>query len=246
VSNVILLHDAWHGGWCWSYVMPLLQRANHQVYAPDLPSHGRDKTPLEKVTLKAYAACVGRVLTALDDPAIVVGHGMSGIILNQIGEWWPNKIQQLIYLCAYILPSGGTLMEAADQDTTCELPADAFLLDEEKGTVALKSDVAVSYFYEDCSPEDAAFAAGHLTAQALLPLLTPVETSAERFGRLPRSYIHCTSDKVISYPFQQTMCARLSCLQRTLTCGHSPFLSQPDKLVEQILTVMDEHKYTYS
>ena len=40
MSTFVLIHGAWHGGWCWEKVKPLLTAQGHQVVAPDLPGHG--------------------------------------------------------------------------------------------------------------------------------------------------------------------------------------------------------------
>ena len=36
----VLVHGAWHGGWCWSKVAPLLRAEGHDVYAPTLTGLG--------------------------------------------------------------------------------------------------------------------------------------------------------------------------------------------------------------
>src|SRR5579863_2206159 len=54
MSTFLLIHGAWHGGWCWRKVAPLLQAKAHMVLAPDLPGHGNDKTPTATVTLQTY------------------------------------------------------------------------------------------------------------------------------------------------------------------------------------------------
>ena len=30
----VLVHGAWHGGWCWKYVAQALQAKGHRVYTP--------------------------------------------------------------------------------------------------------------------------------------------------------------------------------------------------------------------
>lgn len=34
----VLVHGAWHGGWCWARVAPLLRAKGHQVFCPTLVS----------------------------------------------------------------------------------------------------------------------------------------------------------------------------------------------------------------
>ena len=46
MTTFVLIHGAWHGGWCWEKVAPLLEARGHRVLAPDLPGHGANRTPL--------------------------------------------------------------------------------------------------------------------------------------------------------------------------------------------------------
>ena len=50
MSTFVLIHGSWHGAWCWYKVMPRLERAGHRVLAFDLPSLGRDKTPISEIS----------------------------------------------------------------------------------------------------------------------------------------------------------------------------------------------------
>lgn len=52
MSNYLLVHGAYVGGWAWEKVVPLLEQKGHIVKAPDLPGHGMDKTPLSEVSLQ--------------------------------------------------------------------------------------------------------------------------------------------------------------------------------------------------
>src|SRR5262245_614415 len=37
MSMFVLVHGAYHGGWCWSRLVPELERLGHRAIAPDLP-----------------------------------------------------------------------------------------------------------------------------------------------------------------------------------------------------------------
>jgi len=39
-APIVLVHGAWHGGWCWWKVAPLLRQAGHDVYTPTLTGLG--------------------------------------------------------------------------------------------------------------------------------------------------------------------------------------------------------------
>ena len=55
MSIYVLVHGAWHGAWCWNKVVPLLKKEGHATVTLDLPGHGEDNTPIQEVTLQAYA-----------------------------------------------------------------------------------------------------------------------------------------------------------------------------------------------
>lgn len=40
MSTVVLVHGAWHGGWCWQRLAPLLRAAGHDVHHPTLTGLG--------------------------------------------------------------------------------------------------------------------------------------------------------------------------------------------------------------
>ncbi len=46
--HFVLVHGAWHGGWCWKKVAPLLRHAGADVYTPTLTGMG------ERAHLAAY------------------------------------------------------------------------------------------------------------------------------------------------------------------------------------------------
>ena len=42
-TTYVLIHGAWHGGWCWRHVARALRAAGHEVYAPSLTGLGERK-----------------------------------------------------------------------------------------------------------------------------------------------------------------------------------------------------------
>ncbi|MBA3922407.1 MAG: alpha/beta fold hydrolase, partial [Nostocaceae cyanobacterium] len=111
MSTCILIHGAWHSSWCWNKVATLLEQAGHKVIAPDLPSHGKDKTPIREVTLQSYTDRICEILTELIEPVILVGHSMGGLVITQVAEQCPDKIEKLVYLCAFLPGNGESLLD---------------------------------------------------------------------------------------------------------------------------------------
>ena len=77
-----------------------------------------------------------------------------------------------------------------------------------------------------------------LVSQAAAPLATPVSTTPDNFGRVPRIYIPCLSDRAITPPFQEKMYSNLPCEKViTMNTSHSPFLSAHEELAGHLLSL---------
>jgi pimeloyl-ACP methyl ester carboxylesterase len=238
MSTYVLIHGAWEGSWCWEKVVPLLKQAGHQVETLDLPGHGQDRTPLREITLAAYTKRVCETLDAQAEPVILVGHSMGGIVISQVAEERPEKIATLVYLAAYLLQNGESLSQVASVDTD-SLLLPIVLVNREQGYATFKEEAPLKeVVYADCSDEDVARARSLLVPQALAPFVTPISTTVERFGRVPRVYIECLRDRVISPYIQKKMYTALPCQTIiSMETSHSPFFSASDELVRHLTSL---------
>jgi len=234
MSTYVLVHGAWHGGWCWHKVVPLLEKEGHKVEAPDLPGHGKDKTPISEITLEAYVQSICRILDAQPEPVILVGHSMGGRVITQAAEYRPERIKMLVYLTAFLEPSG----ESAVQVGTESLLTPNVILSEDQSYLTVKDDVIKEIFYGDCSDEDVALAKSLLVPQATAPVRTPSKTTEQNFGRIPRVYIECLLDRTISPSRQKEMYTLLPCKRViSMNTSHSPFFSAPEELVAHLTSL---------
>jgi pimeloyl-ACP methyl ester carboxylesterase len=225
----VLVAGAWHGAWCWGRVAALLASAGHRVLTPELPGTGGDATDPARITLETWARFISEVVAAEDSP-LLVGHSRAGIVISRAAELAPGRIGLLVYLSAYLLPSGATMAAEARADPGSLVPANMI---PAAGGVTCMLDPAMvrEAFYGDCDAQTVAFASERLAPEPLKPLVSPVRVTGERFGSLPRAYIECTRDRTVSLACQRRMQAALPCDPViTLQSDHSPFLSHPDEL----------------
>jgi pimeloyl-ACP methyl ester carboxylesterase len=232
MSIFLLIHGAWHGGWCWRRVAPLLEAQGHRALAPDLPGHGDDPTPTVTVTLQSYVERICEIARKQHHSVILVGHSMAGIAITQAAENCPEKIDAQVYLCAFLPRNGDSLAALRSQDgesmvnpSTTEPQAD--------GTIRFKVEYGREAFYGNCADEDVAFAQSRLVLQSPAPFGTPVQTTAERWGRIPRFYIECARDRAITLKLQRDMQKQSPCRQTfSIDTDHAPFFSAPEQLVD--------------
>ncbi len=216
MSTYVLIHGARAGSWYWDKVVPLLKQAGHQIVAPDLPGHGQDKTPLREITLAAYTKRVCEILDAQAKLVILVGHSMDGIVITQAAEERPEKIATLVYLVAFLLQNGETVSQVFSVDTD-SLLLPTLMVNQEQGCATFKEEAPLKeVLFADCSDEEVARARLLFGSQALVPFVTPISTTVERFGRVPRVYIESLRDRVISPFIQQKMYTALPCQKNHL------------------------------
>ncbi len=108
MAQFVLVHGAWHGGWCWRDVMQPLAAAGHRVYAPTLTGVGeRAHLMSPAITLETHIADVRGVIETeeLDDVVLAV-HSYAGMIGTAIADRMPRLLRHLVYVDA-VVPAPG-------------------------------------------------------------------------------------------------------------------------------------------
>lgn len=230
MAEFLLIHGSCHGAWCWHRVIPALTDFGHRVRAIDLPSHGRDKTPLANVSLEDYAQAIN---DALAQPTIVVGHSMAGYAITAAAERDPTQIAALTYLCAYAPVSGLSLAQMRRAGPRQPL-APAIRLSSDRISFTFDPAMANDLFYHDCDPQSQSLAQACLTPQPVLPQETPLDLT-DRSQSLPRFYIRCAEDRAIPPEYQSAMAQGFAPTHRCdLPASHSPFFSMPSALAQHL------------
>lgn len=232
MSEILLIHGACHGAWCWEAVIPALNALGHRARAIDLP--GRDGAP---VTLADQAQAA---LSALDRPTLLVGHSAGGYAITAAAERDPSRITGLVYLCAY-LPTPGASIADMRRAGPCQplRPAirPAIRTAPDRQSFTFDPTLARDLLYHDCPEDVAASAIARLCPEPVAPHETPL--TPLRSLTLPRHYIRCTKDRAIPPAYQATMSSALPALARSdLPTSHSPFLSAPVHLANRLAQIL--------
>jgi pimeloyl-ACP methyl ester carboxylesterase len=257
MATFLFLHGSFHAAWNWHRMLPLVSRAGHRGVALDLLGHGRDGTPPDRVSLEACMQQVVDALDRCDDGAVLVAHSRNGIVISQAAERRPERVRGLVYLAAYMLPNGRSMMEYAISDTdslvvqnsTARVPPRWLplmtrwlklaplrwlamkLLPRAWQVHRLRPAVFREALYHDCGDEIVDLAHALLEPEPHWAGFTPLKLSAERYGRVPRLYVECLEDRAVTPALQRQMIRDSPGAHvRTLKSSHSPFFSQPAEL----------------
>lgn len=230
MADILLIHGAAHGAWCWHRVLPVLAALGHRARAIDLPGHGDDATPPGDPTLDDYAQTI---LRAIDGPTLLVGHSMAGFPITAAAQINPTHITALVYLCAYVPQPGQSLAQMRRAAPSQPL-RHAFQLSPDRRSFTFDPAVTADRFYHDCPAEDLALARARLCPVAVKPQETALP-GTERAAALPRFYIRCTEDRAIPPDFQASMAAGFAPGHVSdLRTSHSPFFAAPAALAQRL------------
>jgi pimeloyl-ACP methyl ester carboxylesterase len=228
-KTYVLVHGAWSGQYAWAEVTPLLEQAGHRVVTFDLPGHGDDATPLEQLTLDRYVATTLSCIETEPDRVVLVGHSMAGMIISQVAERIPDRIEQLVYICAYLPQDGQSAFDFSDPDSL--LPPN-LVLGADQRTATIKPEAIVPIFAADCPVAVQQLVVARHRPEPLSPFQAKVTLTDARFGRVPKCYIETLNDVGISTNLQRQMLLRNGTVAHVtaLDCGHSPFFARPQEL----------------
>lgn len=235
MTNYVLVHGAFHGGWCWSEISAGLEKAGHYAVAPDMPGVGDDKTPLGDVTLALAVERVVETLRALTEPAVLVGHSNGGVIVTQAAAQVPEMVSRLVYLAAFRPLHGESLMDLIEfpEGTGDGVKANITVAGEPP-IATFDRTQAGSIFYNGLPADLARKATDRLDPQPLALLTTPVDIEGVQLP--PQDYVICTQDRAMMPPLQRLMAARSTARIHELQSGHSPFYSCPDEVLRILLS----------
>jgi pimeloyl-ACP methyl ester carboxylesterase len=108
---IVLVHGAWHGGWCWRFVADRLKAGGRQVFTPTLTGLGERAHLLDKtVNLSTHIEDICSLIRAetLSD-IVLVGHSYGGMVVSGVADRMPERIRALVILDGFV-PKDGKAM----------------------------------------------------------------------------------------------------------------------------------------
>lgn len=230
-TTYVLVHGAFADARAFDAVRPLLEARGDRVVTPDLPGHGADATPLAAVTFDRYVDAIADVVAAQAAPVVLVGHSMAGMVVAQVAERAPDRVQRLVFVAAY-LPTDGQSLEALAQGDPDSLVGQHMAFAPDWSTVTIDRAFLAEAIAADLPPPVQAFIVEHHRPEPLAPFRGTVALTAAGFGRVPRGYVFTTADRAVTPALQQRMVAAWPGTRTaSLPTAHLPFLAQPQAFV---------------
>ena len=228
--RVVFVHGACvrDGPWWWHRTGELLAERGVASQAPALPSCGETDAPVGATGpgLAEDVAAVRHLLTASDEPTVVVAHSYGGIVTAEAAAG-VDGVHHLLLVSSYLPDVGQSLSSFGDGE-----PAPFLDIDPTSGTFTVRTDALAGTFLQDCGQEVQRQAMDKTANQSLRVLEEPVRASAWR--HVPSTYLVCTQDRGTPARLQREYATRANSVVEFAT-GHHPFLSRPDAVRDLIL-----------
>jgi pimeloyl-ACP methyl ester carboxylesterase len=220
MSNFVLVHGGFVGGWHWADVAQRLEKAGHRVAVVEqLPSCGPD--PATPGDLAADAAVVRQYVDDVGEPVVLVGHSYGGMVITELADH--PGVAHSVYVAAAWPSRGQSMMDmfAGGPPLTWAAPHD-------DGTLRVTDDLDVLR-QALCADVEKQQAEAELRRMVPVSLASAASPSSAPDRRHPTTYIICERDQALPPAAQEQMAAAADHVER-LASSHQPMTSMPDEL----------------
>src|SRR6476620_2060387 len=204
MMRIVFVHGACvkDGSWWWHRTGELLAEQGLASEAPALPSCGETGAPADAAGpgLADDVAAVRHVLTASDEPTVVVAHSYGGIVAAEAAAG-VEAVRHLLLISSYLPEVGQSLSSFGGEE-----PAPFLDIDPEGGTFTVRSDALADTFLQDCDPEIQRQAINKTARQSLAVLAQPVQSAA--WQHVPSTYLVCAEDHATPADLQREFAGR--------------------------------------
>jgi pimeloyl-ACP methyl ester carboxylesterase len=228
----VLVHGAWHGGWCWQRVAERLRRSGHTVFTPTLTGLGERSHLLRAgIDLKTHIADIVNVMKweGLKD-VVLCGHSYGGFVISGVAEEMADAIRSIVFLDAFVPLNGEAIV-----DLTGPAVRDAARTALQRGDIAIPPRSAEAF---GVNAADRAWVDRLCVGQPIGCFTDTIALTGAR-DRIPRkSYIRAAS--YANPGFDRAYGALKSDRSwRTydVPSGHDVMVDMPDRLSEILLEV---------
>ncbi len=230
MATFVLVHGAWHGGWCYGRVAKLLRNAGHDVYTPTHTGVGeRAHLADYHITLSTHVRDVANVIEYenLDD-VILCGHSYGGMVITGLAASLGERIKSLVYLDAFVPEDGQSLFDLVAPD----------MVNQFLGLVRTMNGrlppIPAAAF--NVNAKDAAWVDKTCVPQSLMTFTEGVRLTGKEARVKNHTYILANGyDMRVFNRFYDQLRTDPKWKVVTVPCGHDVMLDQPETLAKLLL-----------
>ena len=228
-KTFVLVHGAWHGGWCWGKVAATLRERGHNVFTPTQTGLGERSHLISKsITLDTFVSDIVNVLKWEDlKDVILVGHSFGGNAVSGTADQVPERIRQVVYLDAVMLENGQSVFGMLPKEI---VEARMKAAQESSGGLSIPAPPASAFGISDTG--QAAWLQARLTPHPLGTYTSPLKLANKIANGLPALYIACTDPQYGPLQASRDWVKANGMKTVEIRTGHDAMVMVPDRLAD--------------
>ena len=227
MADFVLVHGAWHGGWCWKKLLPGLQAAGHRAFALTLTGLGeRAHLMSPTITLQTHLQDVCGLIEHEElQGAVLVGHSYAGMVITGVAQQVDTeRLSHLVYLDAVVPQPGEAWSSGHSPDTQTARRA----VIDQSGQLAPPNPEVFGL-----QGDDHAWVQRRQTPQPGGCYDSVLHFDPMRVQRWPRHFIDCTLPALPTIDAaRRRVRAEPGWTVHELRTGHDPMVSAPQELLQ--------------
>ena len=227
----VLIHGAWHGGWCWRRVATALRSAGHEVHAPSLTGLGERKHLANRaINLETHIDDVVHLIEMEDlREVVLVGHSYGGMVVTGAADRLAARIARLVYLDAFVPEDGKCLLDYAVPERAARMSQEGertgFVTPPPMSLWGLAAQVHLDFV----GPREVRHP--YATMSQPIKLRNVAEARA-----IPKTYVYCSSPATGSFDqFAAKVRGDPAWRFHELKTGHDAMILMPDEVTRILL-----------
>ena len=228
----VLVHGAWHGGWCWQRVADRLRQGGHRVFTPTLTGLGERSHLLRAgIDLKTHIADVVNAMAweGLGD-VVLCGHSYGGFVISGVAEAMAPAIRSIVFLDAFVPRDG-----EAVRDLTGPAVQDAVGAALQRGDLTIPPRPAEAF---GVNAADRDWVDRLCVGQPIGTFIDKIALSGARDRIARKSYIRARSYANPGFDrAYDALKSDPSWRSYEVACGHDVMVDDPGRLSEILLEV---------
>ena len=231
-STFVLVHGAWHGGWCWRRVSDLLEAKGHKVFAPTLTGLGeRSHLMRAGINVSTHATDVVNLIKWERLSGVVLcGHSYGGFVISGVAEQVGPAIASIVFLDAFVPDNSDAV-----PDLTGPAVLEAIRAAQLKGDPGVPPRPAAAFGVNE---KDRAWVDSLTGPQPIGTFIEKIALTGARERIAKKAYIRAKNydnpgfDKALG-KLKSNPAWRIY----EAPCGHDVMVDMPERLVEILLEV---------